>query len=165
MKSMLRSLRCAVLSKAASLQLGGFATQPKVNQPCRFTRQTFLGRNCNFNGLEVQGSGVVRIGDNFHSGPGCLFITSMHDYDRGNAIPYGDAYVHKDITIEDNVWLGSRVIILGGVTIGEGAIVQAGAVVVKSIPALGIAGGNPATVFKTRNADHYYRLKAAGSFH
>jgi chloramphenicol O-acetyltransferase type B len=154
-----------VMSKAASLQLGGFATPPKVNRPCRFTRQTFLGQNCNFNGLEVQGWGHVRIGDNFHSGPDCLFITSMHDYDHGSAIPYGDAYVHKDITICDNVWLGSRVIVLGGVSLGEGCIIQAGAVVVKSIPPLAIAGGNPATVFKTRNADHYYRLKAAGSFH
>ncbi len=145
--------------------LGGFAGPPKANGFCRFTRQTFLGRNCNFNGLEIQGSGEVRIGDNFHSGPDCLFITSMHDYDRGNAIPYGDNYVHKDITIGDNVWLGSRVIVLGGVTLGEGVIIQAGAVVVKSIPAMAIAGGNPAQVFKWRDSAHYDRLKQAGKFH
>src|SRR5690606_19187142 len=48
--------------------------------------------------------------------------------------PYDDTYLVRDIVIEDNVWLGSRVIVLGGVRIGEGAIVQAGAVVVKDVP-------------------------------
>jgi acetyltransferase-like isoleucine patch superfamily enzyme len=107
----------------------------------------------------------VVIGDNFHSGEECLFITSIHNYDTGNAIPYDDTYIHRDITIADNVWLGSRVIVLGGVSIGEGAIIQAGAVVTKSVEAFGIAGGSPAKVFKKRNEEHYLRLKSEGKFH
>jgi len=54
---------------------------------------------------------------------------------------------------------------LGGVRIGEGAIVQAGSVVVHDIPKCAIVGGNPAKVFKYRNKVHYYELKKAGRFH
>ena len=50
-------------------------------------------------------------------------------------------------------------------TIGEGAIVQAGSVVCKDIPKYGIAGGHPAVVFKYRNIDHYLELKRNEKFH
>jgi acetyltransferase-like isoleucine patch superfamily enzyme len=51
------------------------------------------------------------LGDNFHSGEDCLMITENHNYDKGKAIPYDDTYIIKDIYIEDNVCLGTRVII------------------------------------------------------
>ena len=92
-------------------------------------------------------------------------ISHTHDYDSGDAIPYDDTYIEKPILIEDNVWVGSRVIVLGGVKIGEGAIIQAGSVVVSDIPACGIAGGNPARVCKWRDRDHYEALKAQRKFH
>jgi acetyltransferase-like isoleucine patch superfamily enzyme len=94
-----------------------------------------------------------------------MMITQNHNYDHGTMIPYDDTYIFKDIHIEDNVWLGNRVIILGGVTIGEGAIIQAGSVVVKNIPKYAIAGGHPATVFKYRDIKHYEKLKSAKKFH
>ncbi len=84
---------------------------------------THLGDNVSFNGMRIQGRGKVVIGDNFHSGIECLMITQIHNYDHGKAIPYDDTCILKDIIIEDNVWLGSRVIVLGGVRIGEGAII------------------------------------------
>ena len=61
--------------------------------------------------------------------------------------------------IGDNVWLGTRVIILPGVKIGEVAIIQAGSVVVNSIPCCAIAGGHPAKAFNYRDKEHYYKLK------
>ena len=128
------------------------------------TPQTILGKNPNFNGFNVIGKGKVVFGDNFHSGVECMIITQYHNYE-GDAIPYDSTYIQKDVTIGDNVWLGNRVIILGGVNIGEGAIIQAGAVVVKDIPPCAIAGGNPATVFKYRDKEHYYSLKEQGKFH
>jgi acetyltransferase-like isoleucine patch superfamily enzyme len=137
----------------------------KVNGPSLVTSRTHLGRNVNFNGLEITGSGKVTIGDNFHSGPGVLLIPQNHNYDRGEAIPYDSTYLPLDIAIGDNVWLGSRVIVLGGVTIGEGAIVQAGSCVVSDIPRCAIAGGHPAVVFKHRDVEHYERLKKEGRFH
>jgi acetyltransferase-like isoleucine patch superfamily enzyme len=136
-----------------------------VNFYTRLTRNTFLGNNVNFNGSVVRGSGKLIIGDNFHSGKEILFLNTYHKYDNANAIPYDTKIsIHKDIVIEDNVWIGDRATILGGVTIGEGAIIQAGAVVSSSIPAFGIAGGNPAKVFKTRDVEAYQKLKSAGKF-
>ncbi len=137
----------------------------KVNGKSFINQHTYLGDNVNFNGMAITGSGKVSIGNNFHSGAECLMITSFHNYNSGRAIPYDDTYITKDIVIEDNVWLGSRVIILGGATIGEGAIIQAGSVVVSDIPKYAIAGGHPAKVFKYRDIEHYERLKEAGSFH
>jgi acetyltransferase-like isoleucine patch superfamily enzyme len=57
----------------------------------------------------------------------------------------------KPIVIENNVWLGERVIITKGVSIGENSVIGAGAVVTKDIPANCIAAGNPARVIKTIN--------------
>lgn len=132
---------------------------PNVNNKSSFNNNTYLGRNCHFNGMEISGSGKVTIGDNFHSGIDCLMITDIHNYE-GLKIPYDETYIIKDIVIEDNVWIGTRVIILGGVTIGEGAIIQAGSVVVKDVPKCSIAGGHPATVFSYRDENSYYKRKA-----
>lgn len=136
----------------------------RVNGPSIVTGKTYLGSNVNFNGMEISGGGQVFVGNNFHSGPGCLMISQNHNFNSGNAIPYDSTYIYKDIVIKDNVWLGSRVIVLGGVTIGEGAIIQAGSCVVSDIPDYAIAGGHPARVFAYRDIEHYKRLKAAGKF-
>lgn len=135
-----------------------------VNGKSSVSKATSLGRNVHFNGIEILGGGEVVIGDNFHSGRGCLMITQYHNYDSGTAIPYDNTYILKKILIEENVWLGERVIVLGGVSIGEGAIIQAGSVVVKDIPKYALAGGHPARVFKYRDVAHYERLKAEGKF-
>lgn len=136
-----------------------------VGGKTKLSRNTVLNKNPSFNGMLINGNGMVVFGDNFHSGHECLILPSIHNYDKGTKIPYDETYIDKDVIIEDNVWFGSRVIVLGGVTIGEGAIIQAGAVVVSSIPACAIAGGNPAKVFKYRDKDHYYNLKEKGLFH
>jgi acetyltransferase-like isoleucine patch superfamily enzyme len=136
----------------------------KVNGKSSVTINTVLGNNINFNGMKIRGGGLIVIGDNFHSGEDCMMITHIHNYDKGSAIPYDNTYIHKDILIKENVWLGSRVIILGGVTIGEGAIIQAGSVVTSDIPDYGIAGGHPAKVFKYRDIEHYKKLKSLKKF-
>jgi len=128
------------------------------------TKTTTLGKNVNFNGMTIAGAGKVTIRDNFHSGKECMMITQFHNYE-GEKIPYDETYIIRDIVVEDNVWFGARVIVLGGVTIGEGAIIQAGSVVVKDIPKYAIAGGHPAKVFKYRNKEHYEKLKNEGKFH
>lgn len=130
-----------------------------IGGPTLLSSRTELNLNPNFNGMIIRGGGRVKIGDNFHSGENCMMLTSFHDYDNGSHIPYGTTFIHKDIIIKDNVWVGSRVLILGGVTIGEGAIIQAGAVVVNDVEDFAIVGGSPAKKFKSRDIDHYSRLK------
>lgn len=137
----------------------------RVNHPSRFTRFCRFGDNCNFNGMTVLGGGEVSFGNNFHSGENCRIITQNHNFDHGTAIPYDSTYIKKKITIEDNVWFGDSVIVVGNVTIGEGAIIGAGAVVVKDVPPGAIVGGNPAKLIRFRDMDHYNRLKAEGRFH
>ncbi|MGN1362239.1 MAG: acyltransferase [Methanobrevibacter sp.] len=136
----------------------------KVNNKTIVNQNTILKDNVNFNGMVIQGNGKVFIGSNFHSGIECMIITDFHNYE-GEAIPYDDTVISKEVEIGDNVWIGNRVIILGGVHIGEGAIIQAGSVVVSNIPKYGIAGGHPAKIFKYRDINHYEELKKGGRFH
>lgn len=126
---------------------------------------TILGDDVSFNGMRIIGEGPVRIGSHFHCAEGCYIITENHDYDYGRTLPYdSEISIKKDTVIEDNVWFGACVIVLPGVRIGEGAIIQAGSVVCSDIPACGIAGGHPAKVFKERDKEHYNMLKGEKAF-
>jgi len=156
--------RTAINTFLAKRKIKTYGESLAVNAKCVFTPFTEIGDHCNFNGMVIKGRGRVKIGDYFHSGTECLMITSFHNYDSGDAIPYDNTNIDKDVTIENNVWLGDRVIILGGVTIGEGAVIQAGSVVCKDVPALSIAGGHPAVAFKKRDEEHYYSLAEQGKF-
>lgn len=174
LRGIISSLKClrhlfydsksVVLTFFIKLKVKKVGKNLRVNNFCKIPSNTILGNNVNFNGLIIEGGGVVKIGDNFHSGRNCLIITQFHNYDKGSAIPYDNTYIIKDVTIEDNVWIGTNITILGGVTIGEGAIIQAGSVVVCDIPKYGIAGGSPAKVFKQRNIEHYEMLKKEGKY-
>ena len=163
-KKLAHSICRFVCTSLVKVKIKNYGQDLRVNKLSVVTKSTKLGDNVNFNGMHISGKGKVEIGNNFHSGTECMIITSFHNYDNGCRIPYDDTYISKDVTIEDNVWLGSRVIILGGVHIGEGAIVQAGSVVVNDIPPCGIAGGHPAKVFKWRDMEHYNKLKAEKMF-
>ncbi|WP_310737017.1 acyltransferase [Pseudoalteromonas sp. SG43-5] len=137
----------------------------KINAKTIINTNTSLGSNFNSNGLTVIGKGNVNIGDNFHCGFGCVLITENHRYKNSDAIPYDSNYEVYDTAIGSNVWLGIRVTVLPGVSIGEGAIIQAGSVVTKNVPPLAIAGGSPAKIFSSRDSEHYFRLKNQKKFH
>ena len=163
MKSLVKKILTYIFSKICltGIQHG---SNTRCNFYCKFTKNTVIGDNCHFNGMQISGSGKVLIGNNFHSGKNIRMITTYHNFDKGAALPYDNTTYSKDVVIEDNVWLGESVMILGGVTIGEGAVIQARSVVCKDVPPLAIAGGHPAVAFKYRDKEHYEQLKAEGKF-
>lgn len=67
---------------------------------------------------------------------------------KTNKLPEGEVDYH--IRIGNDVWIGSHVILMGGITIGDGAIIAAGSVVTSSVPAYSIIGGVPSKVIKYR---------------
>jgi len=74
-----------------------------------------------------------------------------------------DSSSKGQITIGNDVWVGAGAIILSGVNIGDGAIVAAGAVVTKDVPAYSIVGGNPAKVIRFRfSEDQIEKLLSIG---
>lgn len=160
----LKKIRQIFFTAIVKKQAAEVGEECRVNYYSRVTGYTYLADHVNFNGMQVSGTGRVEIGNYFHSGRECMIISSNHNYE-GDAIPYDCTYIAKDVKIGDFVWLGNRVMILPGVTIGEGAIIQAGAVVVSDIPSCAIAGGNPAKVFKYRDKEHFYKLKNEMKFH
>ena len=99
-------------------------------------------------GVRISSAKSIRIGDN------CMFaanvIISDSDW-HGIYNRIRPFRCTKPVTIENNVWLGERVIVNKGVTIGENSVIGAGSIVTKSIPANSVAAGNPARVIKTIN--------------
>jgi maltose O-acetyltransferase len=94
---------------------------------------------------------AVKIGDNVMMGPDVIILSRNHVFDdlRVPMCLQGDSG-ESPVVISDDVWIGARVIILPGVHIGKGAIVGAGAVVPKDVPAYAVVAGNPARVVKQR---------------
>jgi len=82
-------------------------------------------------------------------GKGCAIARGVviRDYDA-HKLMHGNHRTSKEITIGNHVWIGTRAIILKGVKIGDGAVIAAGAVVVKDVPPKAIAAGNPAKVIR-----------------
>jgi len=106
-----------------------------------------INRDCS---LDVRGG--VRIGDNVSISPEVVISTAAHSaFDPKFRVEL------RPVVIEDNVWIGMRAMVLGGVTLGRGSVVAAGAVVTKDVPPLTIVAGIPARPVGTRpeEATHY----------
>ncbi len=93
-------------------------------------------------------------------GPRLRVYTANHNYRDAETLPYDGRFLLQPVRICCNVWVGGDVVIVPGVTIGEGAVVGAGAVVVRDVPPMAVVGGNPAQIIRTRDRDQYDSLKA-----
>lgn len=107
-----------------------------------------FGKNIHFKGMAMLNfnctlldSNIITIGDRTLSGPGCHIICTNHSLDAGERL--AGMFDNKPISIGDKVWIGANVTILPGVTIGDEAVIGAGSVVTKDIPAGMVAVGNP----------------------
>jgi len=99
----------------------------------------------------VYGNGDVSIGDNVLIAAHTSINTVSHHFERCD-IPINDQGIYCDpVTIEDDAWIGMNAVILQGVRIGKGAIVGAGAVVTRDVPAWNIVMGVPARIVSQRS--------------
>lgn len=96
----------------------------------------------------LDGEGGLIIGEGTILGPKVTILTSSHSYEEGNLLPYGFQDVLKPVVIGKGCWLGFGVMIVPGVTIGDGTVVAMGSVVTKSLGSGVLIGGNPAKVIK-----------------
>ncbi len=103
-----------------------------------------VGKNSRINGVHISASNRVVIGQNVRMAPYTIIMDSDY-HDINNHFSDG---VNLPIIIEDNVWLALRSTVLKGVTIGEGAVVAAGALVTKDVPPYTVVAGVPAKVIK-----------------
>lgn len=95
-------------------------------------------------------AGGIEIGDRTLIGYRTQIISGNHKIPRGRKQIFGAGYDRRKVKIENDVWIGANCIITSDVTIGEGAVIGAGAVVTHDIPPFSIAAGIPAKVIKFR---------------
>lgn len=95
---------------------------------------------------------TITIGDFVLFGPGVMLTAANYDV-SASPIPMAERpRLEAPIVIGNNVWLGARVVVVAGVTIGDGCVVGANAVVTRDLPAGAIAGGIPARVLDMRES-------------
>lgn len=92
----------------------------------------------------------IRIGNNVLIGPRLMIFTQNHNFSDRTKLIREQGATRKPVKIEDDVWIGARVIILPGVILGRGSVVAAGAVVTKSCPPYSVIGGVPAKIIGNR---------------
>jgi len=100
----------------------------------------------------IQVRGKVVIGSNIMFGPNVSIFSENHEFSSTDLLMIEQGTTRKGVIIEDDVWLGTRSIILDGIKIGKGSIVAAGSIVNKDVPPYSIVGGVPAKVIKSRKA-------------
>jgi acetyltransferase-like isoleucine patch superfamily enzyme len=110
-----------------------------------------IGRHCLIcPGTRIMSATAITIADDCMMAQNvCITDADWHDlYDR--SAPIGNT---QEVTIDKNVWIGDSAMICKGVHIGENAVIGAGSIVAKDIPANAIAAGNPASVIKYLDKD------------
>lgn len=105
---------------------------------------TFLGQ-----GAEIEVNDRVDIGTGVLIAPGVYITDHNHDTRPGPPM-YLRPCIAAPVRIGDDVWIGRNAVILPGVTIGDGAVIAAGAVVTRDVPASAIVAGVPARLMRRR---------------
>ncbi|KAA9394869.1 sugar O-acetyltransferase [Kocuria coralli] len=136
--------RVEIMSRITGREVpASFRIFPPFTADCgkniRLGERVFINSGCRF-----QDQGGITIGDDALVGHNVVIATLNHDLDpelRASTVP-------APVVIGHSVWIGANATVLPGVTIGDGAVVAAGAVVTKDVPARTVVGGVPARVIK-----------------
>lgn len=149
-------LRIGVGCEFLSPQTMSFDSMVGIGRNSFFTAEggaIFVGCNSTFNTnvhINAAVGGEIHIGKECLIGPNVVMRTAGHRYDDLHVFIRQQGHAPLDIHIDDDVWIGANAAILGGVHIGKGAVIGAGAVVTKDVPPLAVAVGVPARVIKIR---------------
>ena len=114
---------------------------------CEYGTYISVGRNffANYNCKLMDGAAIT-FGDDVLVGPDCTFVTAVHPVDPVRRRAGYQQF--KPISVGSNVWFGAGVLVCPGVAIGDNAVIGAGSVVVRDIPANCLAAGNPCRVIR-----------------
>lgn len=147
-----------------------------------------LGSGCKYQFLtsNFSSSDKISMGDNVHIGPGAMLdgaggislgegtilapavkvLSRNHNFNEDiQALPFDNVVLVAPVGIGRYVWIGTQAVVLPGVTIGDGAVIGAGAVVSKDVPSCAVVVGNPARVVRFRDRERFEALaRDANSF-
>ena len=110
-----------------------------------------MGDHCSVNPYTIiYGHGGLEIGNGVRIAAHCVIIPANHNIDDPSIPIIKSGLTCKGICIGNDVWIGARCVILDGVTIGDGAVIAAGAVVTRNVEPFMIVGGVPAKPIRLR---------------
>jgi len=98
----------------------------------------------------ISGEGGLSISDYVLIGPNVCILSAGHKFDDPFSLIQSQGLTYGKIVIKKDAWIGGGSVILEGVTVGEGSIVGAGAVITKDVPDFVVVAGNPAKIIKYR---------------
>lgn len=152
-RSLTESFNCASTGKERKQLLAQLVGAPLrrvfIEPPfqCDYGIHLHLGSEVFINfGCVILDCAPVTIGNHVFIGPGVHIYTAAHPLDAGERRSGRESA--RPVTIGNDVWIGGGVIVLAGVSIGLGAVIGAGSVVTRSIPAGVLAAGNPCRVIR-----------------
>jgi len=120
-------------------------SEPGKQPRLRIGAHAFIGM-----GTFVQVFDAVSIGRYALIGPYCYIVSANHQFDRRDAPIQQQGFATAPVTIGEDAWLGTHVVVMPGVSIGKGAIIGAGSVVTRNVPEYEIWAGVPARFVKNR---------------
>lgn len=126
--------------------------QPCVLRTLAPNAELILERNVGMSATVICAGQSIRVGENTIVGAGAMILDNdFHRADGDGGWPPDCVGTARPVVIGRSVFVGARSIIMKGVTIGDNAVIGAGAVVTKDVPADGVAAGNPASLVKARS--------------
>jgi acetyltransferase-like isoleucine patch superfamily enzyme len=128
--------------------MGGRLNDQKLLNKLKIGKHTYIGEHNNFRAT----LGSIIIGENCLISQYVSIFSSDHGIKRDSLIKDQEWTSKGGVVIGNDVWVGASVNIMSGVEIGEGAVIAAGSVVTKNVPAYSIVAGTPAKVIKNRVA-------------